>query len=184
MTWLHGTLSLLLLAGACVLVSIAAELRRSVRRTQLKFALYAARDRLYLAAAKGILSVRTPLFRLLRDGIAGSIRYAERFGPEELELLTGASTPATGGTTSQLVDAMMNLSDEAREETIAIAMTMLDSSLKLMRLNSRLVRRTRLGSLLEPKSGPAAVELRQVRVVESGLLNLRELHQHSAACQA
>lgn len=65
--------AILLLAGAlplfCYLLTVAVRQYRSIKRDAILFRLFAARDKLYLAASDGLIDARSDAFRQMRDSI-------------------------------------------------------------------------------------------------------------------
>ena len=131
----HITAFLLLAALFATLYGFgsARRLRRHIRREDLRFRLFAARDRLYLVAAHGTIPVGSHAFRGLRDVISHLIRESNVVGvPLFLQLTSDTNDgPAT---------FLDELSAEGKIVFREIAVQVGETMAELFRTNSRLIR--------------------------------------------
>src|SRR6266478_1683734 len=119
MSWIEGLIALTLAAIGTALLPIAFRLRCSVKQTQAKFRLYAARDRLYVAAAEGWISPNSKLFKVLRSGVVAFIREAEMLGFGQFAQLVD-DTPRDVKRTREFLQMMQAVSVEGRRECLHV----------------------------------------------------------------
>lgn len=131
------TATMLLLLGALIasaaLFHFATRLRRTIRRDELRFRLFAIRDRLYTAAREGNVDAQSAEFFAVRDVLNQVIRESDRAGGVDLVRLM-----AGPGLSKE--DFMVHLPPKTRAilaDTLAKTGEVL---FQLFRLNSRVMR--------------------------------------------
>jgi len=140
MNWLEGLGALIALTTACAILPGVVRFRKSVRQSQARFRLYGARDRLYLAAANGLIPVDSEAFRVVSNGIVALIREADSLGIglyERMHYPAGLNVEGNGKLFGSL---LMPLSRQGRQECIGVVIESYAALLSLMQINSRLVR--------------------------------------------
>lgn len=122
-----------LFVGVCA-VEVALQLRRSVERDRLRFRLFAARQRLFLAARRGLVPVASPAFQGLRAFINVTLRENDVVGAEAYVRLFH---PKPGRSNGLLFEG---LSEGGVAELNDILLEVGTTMLELYRFNSRAVR--------------------------------------------
>jgi hypothetical protein len=129
--WLLTMGALLALFAAVYLLTFVVRARHSVERDAIRYQLFAARDKLYLAAADG----RMPedVFRKARDSINVVLRGSEIAGAAVFFYAIRMGGPS-------LDEFVQRLPEEARQPYLDVMSDVGHAILALLTLNSRFVR--------------------------------------------
>lgn len=134
---------LAMLAAAVVLffsfyiLAVSSAAYRATKRDGFRFRLFAARDKLYIAAINGLLPVDSEAFVRLRDTINFFIRESNRAGAIEFFICVGTHETDRG---SALIQQIEQLPPEARGAYLEIVEMMATSLRGIFETNSRVAR--------------------------------------------
>jgi hypothetical protein len=165
-----------LLFFASYLLALAVRYRRVAHRDAIRFRLFAARDRLYLAAADGLVPVEGELFQQLRFVINFVIRESDGAGFNEFFPLFGAPNEDSKASTT-LEARIAQLPAPARAVYIDILKDALFATHDLFMLNSRLARLFRFLKRMATKMDQAADEhpVTTARQLEHSMQEVQQL---------
>lgn len=126
---------------ACYLLSVAQDYRRAIARDAIRYRLFAARDKLYLAAADGRLPVDGEMFQGLRDAINFMIRECDVAGfTEYIPLFIGQTEKGDDDAVAAMQHKLEQLPMPARVVYIEIVKDVHFALHDFLMLNSRIAR--------------------------------------------
>lgn len=125
---------------ACYALAAATRAYNSVRRDRVRMDLWAARNKLYLAAANDIVDPRSATFARVTDIIGAIIPQLDAPGWLVFFALEGAKQKPTDNVSRESTEQMQELSSEARAVYLEVLGEVVASLRTTFEINSRIVR--------------------------------------------